>query len=197
MVGKCHRHTTGSSAVSWKYNHASALPNCIRKLIATRYIVFVKFCIDFFSLLHNRVSGNSQTCISEFKPVNKYLRTGDLIAHHNIHQYTCHSSILLWASQLNCSSQPSSQCIDWLTVSSLGDFLRSGPQMAVRRFWSYFSSPKFMNADRTQVTKKVPQPQSSWEDFLNAIKKMEVGLSWTLKFNLRLPQLLLVVEHSC
>ena len=32
IVGNCNHHPADSSSVSWKYNDATALPNCIRKL---------------------------------------------------------------------------------------------------------------------------------------------------------------------
>ena len=33
VVGDCNYHPAGSNSVSWKYNDAAALPNCIRKCI--------------------------------------------------------------------------------------------------------------------------------------------------------------------
>ena len=31
VTGDCNHHPAGSNSVSWKYNDAAALPNCIRK----------------------------------------------------------------------------------------------------------------------------------------------------------------------
>ena len=41
VVGDCNHHTAGSNSVSWKYNDAAALPNCIRKYMTPSRMISV------------------------------------------------------------------------------------------------------------------------------------------------------------
>ena len=41
VVSKCDRHTSGSSTVSWKYNDANALPDCVREYFARKFDFFL------------------------------------------------------------------------------------------------------------------------------------------------------------
>ena len=76
VVSKCDRHTSGSSTVSWKYNDANALPDCIREYFARKFDFLLTFNL-IPSLLHNRIPKHPRPCVREFGSVDKHFWAGE------------------------------------------------------------------------------------------------------------------------